>query len=273
MQIKINRLLVILVGFVLLGIGCAPDTSQNNRMNVSNQNSSNQTAAENKTLPPPSCTSVSEAELKDEINRLPAPLKNQFKEVNPQSGTISLSYAANILIFRGYITGNGNNLRGLLERFDRFRSPQCVKKVLFQGETEAENFEWRPETVSPPPGGTPSPTPNTCKRDVEDAINNSNLASQLNKNLKYTFDETTKVLTFSGYIGDIPGNGQNGQFNSLIARLQQFMSNGCISKIVFTNDGIKTEEKLTAERGFGWELCEPPLCECAGICTSNCPCV
>ena len=269
MQIQINKSLVVLMAIVLLGIGCATDTSQNNGKNISNQIASNQNAAdqttpaEDKTAPPPVCTGVGATDLKDEINRLPAPLKNQFKEVNPQSGTISLSYdpTKNELTFNGYITGNGNNLSALLNGFDKFRGKQCVKVVVFKGETETESFEWR--------SGAGSPAPNNCKRDVEDIVNNSRLASQINKSFTFNFDEATKVLTFRGYFGDNPGNGQ---FTSLIAQLQQLMANGCISKIVFTGETPPKRKTALLNPGFGWNLCQDPLCECDGACISRCPC-
>lgn len=264
MQIKIKKLLVVLIALVLLGIGCVTETPQNREVSKNNQNASNQNSSAN-TTPPPVCTNVNEAQLKAEINRLPAQLKNQFKEVNPQTGTISLSYANNELVFTGYITGNVSNLRSLISGFNNFRGKNCANVVLFKGEKEAANFEWRSDVSSKPPS-------NTCKKDVENIINKSSVASQIDKNLFYTFDETTNngagnVLTFKGYIGDNPGNGQ---FNALIGQLQPPITTGCMYKIVLTDETSPTG-KAALNEGFEWQLCEAPLMECGGVCV-NPPC-
>jgi hypothetical protein len=266
MQIQINKFLVVLLASVLLGIGCAPpNTSQNNGMTNSNQNVSNQNTPNQNTpaITTPHlivCGGVNQQDLINAIKSLPPELKNQFKEVNSGTGTISLSYdaATQELIFKGYLTSDGNNLRLFFNRFDTFRGRQCVKNVSFQGDTANTKFEWHPATPITPTGN--------CKTDVDTAINNSSIQSQINKNFYYLFDEGTKVLTFSGFIGGIPNSGQ---LNRFLGSLQNLMANGCISKIVFESHA-KADEKTMLRAGFGWMLCEAPLVECAGECVSVC---
>jgi hypothetical protein len=260
MQIKIKKLLVVLISLVLLGIGCVTETPQNsevskNNQNASNQNSPNQNSSNNNATPPPLCTgNIDEKVLKDEIDKLPAPLKNQFKEVNSQTGTISLSYKERALTFNGYITGMASNLSQLINTYDRFRGEDCVRIVYFEGATASEDFEWRPEKLPNPPGD--------CKKSVDDIINNSSVKDQINKNLFYDFNEQTKVLTFSGHLNDKPGNGR---LTSLLMQLNQPMINGCISKIVFAQD-TKSAPKPMAEAAFDWQICEGGLVECNGEC-------
>lgn len=265
MKNQTNRMLIMLLiaGFVLLGIGCSGDTSKNNQ-NIYNQNTAGQNTSDedeaSQAAAPPVCTSVTEAEIKAEIPRLPDPLRDQFKEINPQTGNISLSYNPQLyeLIFKGYIHGDGVNLRGLLNRFNKFRGRQCARKVLFQGETATSNFEWRPDPNSP----TPTP-PNVCKQDVDNEINNGILKSQLNHNLTFDFVESTKILTLTGYIGDNPQG--NGKFHAFIGQLQRFMRNGCISKIEF-GPAVNKDPKMLLNRGFEWQICEYPECENNGVC-------
>ncbi|HSK70504.1 MAG TPA: hypothetical protein VK892_02325 [Pyrinomonadaceae bacterium] len=260
MQIKIKKLLVVLIVLVLLGIGCVKETPQNrevskNNQNASNQNTPNQNSSNNNATPPPLCTgNIDEKVLKDEINKLPALLKNQFKEVNPKTGTISLSYKERALTFNGYITGVASNLSQLINTYDRFRGENCVRIAYFEGAVAGENFEWRPEKLPNPPGD--------CKKSVEDIINNSSVKDQINKNLFYEFNEQTKVLIFSGTLDDKPGNGR---FTSLLAQLNQPMINGCISKIIFAQDP-KIVQTAMSEREFSWQICEGGLVECKGEC-------
>lgn len=265
MQIKIKKLLVVLLAFVLLGIGCMTETPQNDAINKNNQNSSNQNASDQNssanTTPPPACKSVSEEQLKAEINKLPAQLRDQFKEVNPQTGTISLNYKAPALTFNGYITGMASNLSQLINTYDKFRGEDCVRIVYFEGATASEDFEWRPEKLPKPP--------EDCKKSVDDIINNSSVKDQINKNLFYDYDKKEpKVLFFSGHIDDKPSS--NGRFTSLLAQLNQPMINGCISKIVFAKD-TKLAPKPMAEAAFSWQICEGGLVECKGECV-NPPC-
>lgn len=277
MQIQINRLLVVLIAMILLLFaGCdTKNTTQNNiTSNGSNQNTPNPNTSP--TLTPPSlCTGgVTLGSLEAEINNLPDPLRNQFKEINPGSGTISLDYNSGVLTFTGYITGNGNNLNHLLHGFDRFRSSNCVRVVRFLSDAGSASFEWR----ASPSGPQPTP-PNTCHTDVNNLIRNSRLARQIGDNLFYTFSPGSTVLTFSGFVGDGPGNDQ---FNSLFARLQQPMANGCLSKVVFTNyakmESRNTNDSKTTSDSksmllapFDWMLCEDPLVECSGECVPR-PC-
>lgn len=260
MKNQTNRILVLflIMGFVLLFSGCPADPSQNNQnrsnQNTANQNTSNDELTADELAPPPPCTSVSEQDIRDEIPRLPNPLKQQF-----DNGNITWSYDGpnHELIFKGYVYGNGVNLRSLLTRFNKFRGERCLWKVVFQGNPDTTNFEWRPDPNSPAP--TP---PNVCKKDVDDEIKNGILKSQLNHNLWFDFDESTKILTLTGYIGDKP---QNGRFNAFIGQLQKFMRNGCISKIIFEPKQPATGRVLV-NRGFGWQICEYPECERNGIC-------
>ena len=267
MQIQINKFLVVLLTIVLLGIGCTPppDTSQNNgkpnsNQNVSNQNASNQnTPANTAPLKPLACGSVNQQNINAAIDALPPELKNQFT-----AGTISVTYdeAKSEMVFKGYLTTDGANLRVFFNGFNKFRGKQCVKFVYFQGATDAGNFEWRPVTAPP------APPPGSCKTNVETTINNSSFRSQLKKNLDYLYDDKTGVLTLIGSIADIPES--NGQLNSFLGDLQKLSADGCISKIVFKG-GPRAGEKPLNERLFGWTLCEPPLVECAGACVSSCP--
>lgn len=247
-----------MTGYVLLGLGCPADPSQNNRnavnLKASNDNASNvANAAGDKT--PPACTGVTEAELRAKINQLPDALKEQFN-----NETISLSYdpSNQYLTFTGGISGIGNNMSPLLTGYDEFRGPLCVRRVLFKG--NSGKFEWTSNIAPPPP--TP---PISCRQTIDDTIRNSTLAGQLNQNLFYTYDDGTKVLEFKGYIGDMPGRMQ---FTTLMTQLYAYMLNGCITKIVFAP---KEPSKKLTEQGFGWQLCEYPNCECAGEC-KPCPC-
>lgn len=163
----------------------------------------------------------------------------------------------------------------------------------FEGETTGSNFKWRPDAdnkASDPPDG--------C--DVGSVVEKV-VGEQINTNFFYKYDKTTGILEFSGHIGDAPGRGR---FNSLIAQLQRFMKNGCPAKTVFaptqakgetsaqlqkfSGDGCTTNtafsitkiafvakitviEKLLFNKGFEWQICEPPSsCECAGECRT-CP--
>lgn len=259
MKNQTNRMLIMLLiaGFVLLGIGCSGDTSKTNQnnsnQNTAGQNTSNEDEASPAAAAPPVCTSVTEADIRAEIPKLPAKLRDQFS-----AGSISLSYDPQLyeLIFKGYIHGNGNNLRALLNGFNKFRGKQCIRRVYFQGDTATSNFEWRPDPNSP----TPSP-PNVC--DVQDEIDKSVLKDQLNKNLWSVYNPTTKVLTLTGYIGDNPQG--NGKFNPFIGQLQKFMRNGCISKIEF-GPAVNKDPKMLLNRGFEWQICEYPECENNGVC-------
>jgi hypothetical protein len=261
MQIQINKFLVVLLGIVLLGIGCAPpDTSQNNGIRNSNQNASNQNTPANTTpLKPITCNSVNQQNINAEIQALPPELKNQFT-----AGTISVTYdaAKSEMVFKGSLTNDGNNLRVFFDRFNKFRGRQCVKLVYFQGASDAAYFEWSP--VAAPP----MPPPDTCKTNVETTIDNSSFRSQLKKNLDYLYEDKTGILNLIGSIADIPQS--NGQLNSFLGDLQKLSADGCISKIVFKG-GARAGRKPLDERDFGWTLCEPPLVECAGACVSSCP--
>ena len=72
MKNQTNRMLImfIIVGFVLLGIGCTTDTSQNNQ-NISNQNTADENASNvaesSGQETPPICTSVNETMIKNAV--------------------------------------------------------------------------------------------------------------------------------------------------------------------------------------------------------------
>ena len=256
MKNQTSRILFVFLsmGFVLLGIGCSTGPSPNSQSNL-NQNTSNQNASSEKTTPSPApkCT-VSEEEL---VKAIPNELENQYNK------NFWLNLAGDKLIFKGsiYSKGNGNVLGRLLNAFDRFRGKDCINAVLFQGENESDKFKWCPEPDCAPR----QPAPNCFVRNV---VENSRIKYQLGETLFYDYnDGNDGFLEFMGFVGDKPNSGQ---FNSLFAQLQPYMNNGCITKITFSAESNKDEKALT-EQGFGWLLCEPPNCECAGECKS-CPC-
>jgi hypothetical protein len=260
MKNQTNRIFLMfaVIGLASLIIGC-PSNPPQNTQNTSNQNTAD-TNASNKTEPSqavaPPCTGVDEATLKNEIGHLPPTLKNQFKEINPGSGTVSLSYSEqdHILIFKGYVYGNGA-FQALVRGFDTFRTPQCVKRISFQGENDAANFAWCKDRNCP----TPAPAAN-CRVDA--TVNTSRMKPQIPGNLTYTYNSVNGVLEFKGYAGDQPNKGQ---FTSLFAQLQAEMNIGCISKVVFA-PGSGEAKKGLLRAGFDLQLCEYPLCESGTEC-------
>lgn len=290
MKNQTNRILVslLIVGFVLLGIGYSANKPLNGQNN-SARSTLNKNFAEFQQTATAKCTSVTEGDILREINNSPESLKQQFRD-----GTITYSLTGKTLIFKGYIHGNGNNLRSLVGGFDKFRGERCLRVISFEGETTGSNFEWRPE-----PGTPTTPPPNGC--DLGSVIERV-VGNQLNNTLFYKYDMTSRILEFSGHIGDAPGRGK---FNSLVAQLQRFMRNGCLAKIVFapgtsikgktsaqlqkfTENGCTTKtafeitkvsfipkteaaEIFLLGRGFEWQICEYPACECNGECRT-CPC-
>lgn len=272
-----NGILVVLLimGFVSLGIGHSANLPQHNRNNFDRHTS-------NKNSAPPVCIEVTASDILKQINYSPESLRRQFRDE-----TITYSFTGQELIFKGYIHGNGNNLRSLLGGFDKLRGAQCLRVISFEGNTDGSNFEWRADPDLPS-----SASPDSC--DVSGVIEKV-LEKQLNNTFFYTYDKTTGILKFSGHIGDAPGKGR---FNSLIAQLQRFMKNGCIKKIIFAKGAKESKssrlqsligngcpakaaftitkiafvpetgimERLLLNRGFEWQVCEYPSCECAGEC-------
>jgi hypothetical protein len=239
------------MGFVLLGIGCSTGPSPNSQSN-SNQNTSNQISTSNKTTPTPLTCTLSEEEL---VNAIPNNLKDQYNK------NFWLSFAGDKLVFKGsiYSKGNGNVLGQLLNAFDKFRGKDCISAVSFQSNSENDKFKWCPEPECLPR----KPAPDCYVRNV---VENSRIKYQLDHTLFYDYDiGNDGVLEFMGFVGDKP---KSGQFNSLFGQLQQYMNNGCITKITFSSESKKDEKALT-DVGFEWMLCESPNCECAGEC-KNC---
>ncbi len=284
-----NTILVsfLIVGFVALGFAHSASMPQNKL-----DNSARYTLSENTSQSKQTSTLICEdmpGKILRVINNSPKPLKDQFR-----NGTITYSYGEKRLIFMGYIHGNGSNIRSLINGFDGLRDEVCLRVISFEGASPGSNFEWRADADIQPPDPN-----NRC--EVGSVIENV-VGNQLNKTLFYYYDKNTRVLEFRGHIGDARGRGK---FNSLIAQLQRFMKNGCLAKMVFAPDtnpkgktsaqvnelmGVgcatktaismtkisytpKTEiiEKLLFNRGFEWQICEYPSCECAGECRT-CPC-
>lgn len=261
MKKQTNRMLVmfIIAGFVLLGIGCSTDTSQNNQnisnQNTSNENASNEDVSSTEAAPPP-CTSVDQTTL---INAIPNSLKSQYNK----NFTLSYDPTTHEMTLNGFVYGNGNVMHQLLKGFDKYRSEQCVKVILLKGKTDSDKFEWCSTDDCP----TRVP-PLDCK--VLNIVNQSRMKYQLDENLYYTYNKGNDgILEFSGFAGDKPNSGQ---FTSLFAQLQGEMNRGCVSKIVFAASSGGADKKLLSQ-GFEWRLCQPPTCECYGECQpcSNCP--
>lgn len=261
-----NRLLFVLlfsISIAMLFAGCATEPSQQSvsesaeQVPVKEENTSTDKTPRGFTSDTQKlCQTVTEQELKDQIRKLPNKLTRQFDE-----GNISMLYADKTLVFKGYVHGNGNNFRALLNGFDKFRSKDCVRQVLFQGD-KTPNFEWRPD----PDFVEPTP-PGDCKADLVKELDKSLVKEQLNKNLYYNYNEQTRILEFRGAINDPSGKNR---FNSLISQLQRLMTNGCIKKVIFDGKIVKTFLQIP-DGGFGWNLCEAGMCECNGTCVA-CPC-
>lgn len=264
---------VFLAGFFLSGAVLAAGMTRADASGSGKKFSSESFAGSKRSLIK-ECTQVTQSDILLEINTLPEPLKKQFRD-----GNITFDLSGQKLVFKGYVTGNGNNIRTLLSRFEKWRGEKCVRVVSFEGKTDSAYFEWRSEESLP--------VPDKC--EVGSVIE-SVAGNQFNKTLFYDYDSKTGVLELTGHLGDAPGRGR---FNSLIARLQRFMQNGCISKIVFkpkpvANDSGKLFESSKGigfakigyayadnesyrrfnTRGFEWQICEYPSCECSGTCKS-----
>ncbi|MEZ5428191.1 MAG: hypothetical protein R2747_18115 [Pyrinomonadaceae bacterium] len=245
MKNQANRVLVILLlaGFALLGIGCSTDQPpQTDRENPNKEETFQKTPA------PGGCT-------EDEIRTaIPGSLKKQF-----DSGTITLSYAGDRLVFKGYLYGNGSDLETLLNGFDKFRSNGCVKVVSFEGESEGEMFRWcRDEDCK-------TQTTDTKCLAVNNRIRTSRMKEQISENLLYDY-KTDGVLEFTGFVSDSPGKKQ---FSSLFTLLRGDMNGGCITKVLFKPGSRRSDGDLLL-KGFEWQLCTDPNCECDGECK---PCV
>ncbi|MGI8543877.1 MAG: hypothetical protein ACR2MD_10430 [Aridibacter sp.] len=261
---KIMFLFMITVFSLLLLNSCSVETTQVSQNSSTEKTSGKMDSAQENAIPrnskgnkPAICQSVTEQELMDQIPKLPNTLSKQFDD-----GNVSMSYDDHKLIFKGYIHGNGNNFRALLNGFDKFRSQECVRTVLFEGSTDSVNFEWRPDPrfISPTP-------PSDCKTEIEEEFAKSLLKDQINKNLFYHYDEQTKILKFNGYIHELPNKGK---FNSLIGQLQRLMTNGCIKKVEFNGEIVKGYKAMRL-RSFEWTVCGSGECECGGMCVA-CPC-
>lgn len=278
MKIKMNKLpfTILILGLFLFIAGCPGDSSSNPNDPAKTENSAaDQTppaagegaeatdaggrqkrgfaaSGENLAL----CENVTEQDLRNETRRFPNTLTRQFDE-----GNIKLSFAGKKLVLKGYIYGNGNNLRALLNGFDRFRSGRCVSTVSFEG-SDTTNFEWRPN----PDSNLPS-MPAGCKTEIDEIFDKSPIRDQINKNFYYKFFEQTGTLVFSGSLHDFTGRGK---FTSTVAQLQRLMNSGCIRKIEFTGEIVKNFRALVAP-GFEWTVCEAGQCECSGVCVP-CPC-
>lgn len=262
------------LAFILLGSGYAaalPQTDHKDR----GPDVSSEKALELENTFAAECTEVTESDILWEINTSPASLKQQFQEKN-----ITYSYADQKLVFKGFISGSANNLRALVSGFEKLRGSRCIRVISFEGAATGTNFEWRPEIDS-----ASAPAPAKC--DVAGAIDQS-VGDQLNKTFFYTYDENARVLELRGHLGDAPGRGR---FNSLAGKLQQLLKSGCLTRITFAphqeqagsgqlrplpGDSVFQSVSYTAGngltsmkmagRGFEWQVCEYPSCECAGQC-------
>ena len=160
------------------------------------------------------------------------------------------------LTLKGYVHGNGNtSFVQLVRALDRFRGPQCVKVISFEGDAQNPNFAWCKDLNC----AILSPTPN-CH--VDSTVNTSRMKSQIPNNLRYTINPDSSVLEFTGFAGDQPNNGQ---FTSLFAQLLGDMNTGCISKVVFV-PGSRDAKKDILRTGFELTLCQDPLCEVNNEC-------
>lgn len=250
-------LMVTIVAFVLLGVGCSTDSPQNER-NALNQNAVNQNSEEvsSKDEVTAACTDVDEAML---IAAIPKDLKNQFNK------NFSLSYdeQQKTLIFKGSIYGGIDDLQKFFKAFNEFRGPQCVRSILFQGDTGGEAFKWCPTEQC-----VESVPPLNCT--TLNIINTSPVRDQLGETLFFSPNVGNKgILEFEGFVGDKPGNGR---WISLFAQLRNEINRGCVTRIDFAPRSETVENKLLL-RGFGWLICEPPSpYECDGECRPT-PCV
>ncbi len=177
---------------------------------------------------------------------MPKDLQDQFAR-----GTISYSFTPDTITFKGFIQGDGKNLKDLLKKFEKYRGKTCVSRISFEGQNGKGNFEWRPAVPAPKP---------TSACDVDNAINNGVFKDQIGENFTFNYNPDSRELEFKGQFGDNKGKGR---FVKLIDELESFMNNGCISKINFVR--ADTKDKLF-NPGFEWQLCENGMCECNGTC-------
>src|SRR5687768_6193474 len=141
MRIQINKFLVVLLATIMLGaFGCTPpDPSQNNGVNNSNQNASNQKTSVNASPTPTLCSGgIDQAELIKQMDKLPDAIKKQFKEFTPPGNAISFRFDPKelSLTFMGSFKSDEKDLNDFIKVYDKVRSKSCVRKVYFQGEPE-----------------------------------------------------------------------------------------------------------------------------------------
>lgn len=279
MHNQINKLRTLLLILALFGIGYPSNTVTNSRKQFERNFAANYFAADI----PAGCEETPSKILR-EINNSPPALKDQFVNKN-----ITYEYDSQRLAFKGYVQGNGNVSRLLINGFNKLRDAKCIRVISFEGKSSSESFEWRAESTEPNP-----PAPEKC--DVGSVISRSILGEQLGKTFFYEYDGKTRILELKGRLGDAPGKGR---FNSLIAQLQKYMNNGCLGKIQFkpqkSVDGTQMQSFpigtagsaiiniafapesnllniLMPGDGFEWQICEYPACECGGGCPpcTNC---
>jgi hypothetical protein len=259
MKKQTNRMLVmfIIAGFVLLGIGCTTDTSQNNQ-NISNQNTSNEKASDNaessSELESKRCKeNVDDKVIQSIIDGLTPAIRSQFRN------NINYNWDSEeqVLTFSGYIEGKGS-LYKLLESFRNYEGGNCIKVISLVGKNTGENFVWK---VSPSSGDV---TP--CREsDVIDAITKGDVKDQIGKNLIYNYDKDARTLTFENYIYG------KGKFRGLMSGLNKYEGKNCIKEIIFEK-GTQNSDQTVLAAGFVWRVCEGGQCECAGGC-APCPCL
>ncbi len=261
MNNQTSRILVALLisGFVLLGIGCTTEPSQNNQ-NISNQSNSNQMTADNKLSDNKKmemCTNVDVVMIREV---LPKELRKQLDK------NFFLSYSDHELILKGSIYSDFSVLQEFINALDQFRSPSCVRLILFQGNKENNKFRWCPT--------------NDCKGKVPDQVNcnkayidtlfrDSEINDELSSGrLLNPFNSGNDgELELIGIVGDPPNSRR---FKSLFPQLQKGIIKGCITKILFSSKEEIKDTKLL-NQGFAWQICSGGECECSdGTCQPTC---
>lgn len=244
-----------MMGFLLILSGCPGKTTQDNQANnnatpVNTQNNSGEEVNADK------CTNVTKKDVQDVIDQTPS-LKKQFDDGNFSFDFTGDSPANYKLIFKGSIKGESENLLDLFKKFNKFRGKSCVKFVSFTGDENVSDFEWNSDSKA----SADSPKAD-CKTNIDRDITQSLIKGQLDENLSFYYDLRSRVLTFKGYVGDPESKDY---FSELLKKLQSYMDNGCISKIVFTKSTTRDKDQKPMV-GFEWGLCEYPLCDSAGGC-------
>jgi hypothetical protein len=251
-------LALIIIGFILISIGCSGNVPQNNQSNsnsdLSNQNNSDKEIDKDKNLS--MCTEV-ESKI---IGALP---KDVAKQLN-KNLYLSYSTGSQVLTLSGEIYVDYNSWQKFIATLDNFRSEDCVRVISFQGKTVNKKFKWCPTNECK----TESPDyVNKCNKItvIDPIFNKSSVSDQINiyNNLSQKYNTGNDgILPIIGVVKDKPNSKT---FSSLFADLLKIES--CITNITLEPNSENMNNNLL-KQGFEWQICEGGQCECNGRCIS-----